>query len=69
MEVITHQKLTLVEKKDILIFLKVSRDFFGLYLCLYVTVADLTAGKTNVTSEVSTVYFKPRNVFILFGDT
>lgn len=41
MEVITHQKLTLVEKKDILIFLKVSREFFGLYLCLYVTVADL----------------------------
>lgn len=41
MEVITHQKLTLAEKKDVLIFLKVSREFFGLYLCLYVTVADL----------------------------
>lgn len=39
MEVIICQKLTW--GGNILIFLKVSREFFHLYLCLYVIVADL----------------------------
>lgn len=37
--------------------------------CLMQLLADLTAEKTYGTSEVSTVYFKPRNVFILLGET
>lgn len=32
-------------------------------------LTNLTAEETCGTSEVSTVYLKPRNVFILLGET